>query len=389
MSRAFIRLAQAEDLLNSRYEDKPFALHFTQSARNNKQWGSTDRRELRNLCYAYFRLGIWADKFETKQQALAFSVFLYLPSYANWVESFKEQGLLPSTIQLEKPFENRFEQVKSFLQTEAGPFPCGAFISNKLEEKQLNQSLAEPAKLWFRVKADRKADFIEVLKSNKIDFITEGNNALGLPLGTDLDALLKNQRSSFGEIQDIASQQVIANLKWNNQRVWDCCAASGGKSIQIMQEHKPSQLLCSDVRQGILENLKRRFQEAKITLPKTHILDLSKESFSGSSEIFDMILCDAPCSGSGVFRRNPEAMLHFNAEKLRHYQELQMRIVKNASLSLKKGGKLIYSTCSVYEIENEGQRPAIESMGLTWVEDQYFNYQNQGGDILYRAVFVK
>ena len=143
------------------------------------------------------------------------------------------------------------------------------------------------------------------------------------------------------------------NIDGNIKTVWDCCAASGGKSILANDVLGDIQLTVSDVRENILFNLKKRFVAAGINNYKSFIADLTNPKQPVSAESFDLIIADVPCSGSGTWSRTPEQLYYFEPAKIDEYAKLQKAILKNVINALKPGGYFLYITCSVFKKENE------------------------------------
>jgi 16S rRNA (cytosine967-C5)-methyltransferase len=192
-------------------------------------------------------------------------------------------------------------------------------------------------------------------------------------------------------VQDRSSQRVLdllpSSLHRQDLKAWDCCAASGGKSILLWDQFSLQHLAVSDVRQSILHNLKSRFREAGISNYHSLVADLSGGSHSPGSK-FDLVICDAPCSGSGTWGRTPEQLRFFTKEKIEHYTGLQQRIAGNASKGVKEGGYFLYITCSVFSKENEEVADHIqESTSLQHVESRYFKGYHQKADTLFAALF--
>ncbi|MEY4003871.1 MAG: hypothetical protein RIT07_1913, partial [Bacteroidota bacterium] len=109
-----------------------------------------------------------------------------------------------------------------------------------------------------------------------------------------------------------------------------------------------------------------------------------------SKPVFDTLICDVPCSGSGTWRRSPEMLTAFSIQDLGYYQQRQRNIVKNALPFLKHGGKIIYLTCSVFMEENETNSRFFENeLGLKTVSENYCGGYEKDADFIYRAVFEK
>src|SRR6476619_5508999 len=115
--------------------------------------------------------------------------------------------------------------------------------------------------------------------------------------------------------------------------MWDCCAASGGKSILFHDNFPNSVITVSDIRERILFNIDKRFQLAGIKNYKKFLADLTT-GYHNPNE-YDLIICDAPCSGSGTWSRSPEQLHFFKKEAIEKYANLQKAISKNVIPFLK------------------------------------------------------
>jgi 16S rRNA (cytosine967-C5)-methyltransferase len=157
-------------------------------------------------------------------------------------------------------------------------------------------------------------------------------------------------------VQDYSSQHISEFLpvrRGPSDRVWDCCAGSGGKSIMAFDLHPGISLFVSDVRESILANLKKRFACAGIKKYKSFITDLSHSPLTDQPSPYDFIIADVPCTGSGTWGRTPEQLYYFDKFKIDEYAAMQKKIVSNAVPLLQPGGYLLYITCSVFKKENE------------------------------------
>jgi 16S rRNA (cytosine967-C5)-methyltransferase len=162
--------------------------------------------------------------------------------------------------------------------------------------------------------------------------------------------------SGFLYVQDEASQLVSRLLApGRGERVLDLCAGSGGKTTHLatLMENE-GEIVAADVLAGKLTALESAAKRWGITTVKTTVVDASVAADMAALGSFDRILVDAPCSGLGTLRRNPEIRWHLTGQKLGEFPPLQKRILANASACVRKGGLLLYSTCSVMPEENEG-----------------------------------
>ena len=161
-------------------------------------------------------------------------------------------------------------------------------------------------------------------------------------------------------IQDEASQIVAAELQAQpGHRVLDLCAAPGGKSTQIADIICNSGIvLASDVREHRLRTLNLTAKTHQLNNIHCVALDALR-ALPLAENAFDRVLVDAPCSGTGTLRRNPEIRWRITPDDIEDLSQRQKRLLSNVARTLKSGGRLVYSTCSVEIDENEGVRQAF------------------------------
>lgn len=163
-------------------------------------------------------------------------------------------------------------------------------------------------------------------------------------------------RQGLFEIQDAASQLVAPYLKPEpGMRIIDACAGAGGKSLHLsaLMENK-GQILSLDIYPSKLKELKRRAKRASAHNIETRLITSTKvvKRLSGTA---DGVLIDAPCTGLGVLRRNPDAKWKLQPEFVAELCQTQEDLLRKYSRMVKKGGKLVYATCSILPDENEQQ----------------------------------
>lgn len=135
--------------------------------------------------------------------------------------------------------------------------------------------------------------------------------------------------------------------------IWDCCAAPGGKTLVLAARVPSADILATDVSSRRLTQMQRRLQSYSYAeRVRTEVLDASSE-VAESSSLFDLILCDVPCSGTGTLARNPEIRLRLSPDELPVQSARQREILQHALQRLAPGGRLVYSTCSLEPEENE------------------------------------
>jgi 16S rRNA (cytosine967-C5)-methyltransferase len=157
------------------------------------------------------------------------------------------------------------------------------------------------------------------------------------------------------EMQDEGSQIVSLLVKAKpGQKVIDFCAGAGGKTLAIAatMENK-GRILAWDVSANRLGQMGKRLARAGVSNVQTHVLTSESDPYLkrhvGSA---DWVVVDAPCSGSGTWRRNPDLKWRFSLEDLQEIKSLQQSILTNAARLVKPGGRLVYITCSVFPDEN-------------------------------------
>jgi 16S rRNA (cytosine967-C5)-methyltransferase len=163
-------------------------------------------------------------------------------------------------------------------------------------------------------------------------------------------------QNGWFEMQDAGSQKVANLLDVKpGQRIVDACAGAGGKSLHIASLMKnKGYILSMDIHQHKLDTLKKRAKRAGIHTLETRLIKSSK-TVKRLKDKFDRVLLDVPCSGTGVFRRNPDAKWHLKSDNIDNLIVLQAEILQRYSQMCKPGGRLVYATCSVLPSENQQQ----------------------------------
>lgn len=198
----------------------------------------------------------------------------------------------------------------------------------------------------------------------------------------------------FFEIQDANSQMVAlsCNLK-SKMTIIDACAGAGGKSIHIAGIiQNEGKIFALDPEEKKLKELKRRAKRNGVKIIQT-INTSKKESISKLIGEADRVLIDAPCSGLGVLKRNPDAKWKMNPEKIKKLLKTQKYLIKYWSKYVKPGGELIYATCSIFHKENRDQinfflNTKTGNLFNKYSEKTYFSHTT-GFDGFYIARLVK
>ncbi len=168
-------------------------------------------------------------------------------------------------------------------------------------------------------------------------------------------------QSGLVEIQDEGSQIVAALADARpGLRVADLCAGAGGKTLAMaMTMQNRGFLLACDVSAKRLEAATRRLRRAGVSNVERHLIAPGDKLLKRRAGGFDRVLVDAPCTGTGTWRRNPDARLRLTEQDLEELRAKQAAILENGGKLVRAGGKLIYATCSLLPEENEVQVSAF------------------------------
>jgi 16S rRNA (cytosine967-C5)-methyltransferase len=165
------------------------------------------------------------------------------------------------------------------------------------------------------------------------------------------------------EIQDEGSQLVAALLDARPEmRVADWCAGAGGKTLALaMSMRNRGHIVACDVSAPRLDGAVRRLRRAGVHNVERHLVVSGDKWAKRRAGSFDRVLVDAPCTGTGTWRRNPDARLRLTERDLNELLVKQAAILDQASRLVRKGGRLVYATCSILPGENEAQVQAFLS----------------------------
>ncbi|MCB5945345.1 RsmB/NOP family class I SAM-dependent RNA methyltransferase [Acidocella sp. KAb 2-4] len=163
------------------------------------------------------------------------------------------------------------------------------------------------------------------------------------------------------EIQDEGSQLIaLAVDAQPGMRVVDYCAGAGGKTLAIaMTMQNKGHIVACDVSAPRLDGAIKRLRRAGVHNAERHLLEPGDKWLKRQGQKFDRVLVDAPCSGTGTWRRNPDARTRLSETDLAELTQKQAMILDQAQKLVKPGGKLVYATCSVLNDENEAQVEAF------------------------------
>lgn len=216
----------------------------------------------------------------------------------------------------------------------------------------------EVTALLDRAPLDLRVNTLKASREN-VDLPEQGEplaapNALRFPAGTSVDQW-PAYREGLVEIQDHGSQLACMAVEARaGETVIDLCAGAGGKTLALaaaMQNR--GTLIASDTDRARLANLAPRAERAGAGMIETLLLNPGREMealerFAGAA---DAVLVDAPCSGTGTWRRNPEARWRLDQAQLARFAETQDRLLDLAARLVRPGGRIVYVTCSLLDVE--------------------------------------
>ncbi len=363
--------------------DLPLAVFLKNFFSKDKKYGSKDRRSIAALCYAYYRVCKGLPGYDMQQKILA-GVFL-----TNQENSPILEALQPAWHALiTQPLQQKLDTLKT---TRFFPF---AELSESIDSGAFERSFLLQPKLFIRIRPNRIKNVEKKLHAAEIQYEQITEDCLAFENSTRIEDVLELNVDYV--VQDYNSQQTIGLAKvfptTATINVWDCCAASGGKSIMAVDVFKHVQLTVSDVRDTILANLQKRFKTAGIKNFHSFEADLSHATSVTNrfkSRPFDLVICDAPCTGSGTWSRTPEQLAFFNPAQIEQYSQLQKKIAGNVLEAIKKGGYLLYITCSVFKKENEDVVEFLrEKYPVTLVKQEVLKGYDMRADSMFAALLM-
>ena len=374
----------------------PFVHHLKQYFAAHKKHGSTDRRTIAHLCYTYYRLGASIANFDT-DKGLQLAIFLCEAKPGNWSFLFEPSWLAvwnSSDVSLDKKLAFINEQLPGY--NIENIFPFATHLSDGMDATAFNRSHLLQPDLFIRIRPKQEDAVVSKLNKAEIHFEKISDTCLRLASGTKLDEVLLINKEAV--IQDYSSQQIgniyalATEFADSKKRVWDACAASGGKSILAVDLLGQIKLTASDMRASILRNLQTRFTAAGMGAYQSFAVDLtSAHDLSNFAKLADLIICDAPCSGSGTWGRTPEHLAFFDEASIDNYRQLQQSIITNTLPYVAVNGYFLYSTCSVFAAENEAQVKFITTNfpAFKLVHQQLFTGYTKKADTMFAALFQK
>lgn len=390
------------DALNAIFNEGEYADKVVaRSLKKDKRWGSSDRKFVAETIYEivrwkrlYSEIAEVKEPFDRENLWRIFAVWAVLRGYP--IPDWRQLDGTP-----ERKIKGRFDEL-SKIRTfkESIPDWMDELGVKELGEKVWSKEIAaqnQPAKVILRVNTLKTTK--EKLKAILMDLNIETEYLKDQP-----DALVLKERANvfltdafkqgLFEVQDANSQLVAAFLDVKpGMRVVDTCAGAGGKTLHIasLMENK-GQLIAMDLYESKLKQLKLRAKRNSAFNIEYRIIDSTKV-IKKLHEKADRVLIDAPCSGLGVLKRNPDAKWKLQPEFIENIRKVQAEVLENYSKIVKPGGKLVYATCSILPSENQEQvqRFLTTEIGkqFQFIEDRKILASESGFDGFYMALLER
>lgn len=390
------------DALNLIFNENEYADKVVQKVlKFDKRWGVRDRGFIAETTYEMVRYKrLYAEIAEVK------APFSRPDLFRMWAVWAVLKGIkLPDWKQIEPTPERRikgkFDELSKIRKyREAIPDWIDELCEKALGEKLWTAEMAklnEPAEVILRTNTLKTTK--EQLRKALLDENIVAEPIKGYPLALKLVEranvfVTEAFKNGMFEVQDASSQLVAEFLDVEpGQRVVDTCAGAGGKSLHLaaLMENK-GQLISMDIYGSKLKELKRRARRSGAHNIEPREIDSSKvyKKLYGSA---DRVLIDAPCTGMGVLRRNPDSKWKMQPDFLDKIVKTQQEILRNYSRIVKPGGKMVYATCSILPQENSNQVKSFlnseEGKDFKLVKDKKIYASKSGYDGFFMALLER
>lgn len=380
------------------YADKVVA----RALKKDKRWGSHDRKFVAETIYEivrwkrlYTEIAEVKEPYDRDNLWRIFAVWAVLRGITlpDW-KYFEDTPV--------RRIKGKFDELSKIRRyREAIPDWMDELGVAELGEEKWSKEIAaqnEQARVILRVNTLKttREKLQSILRESNIDTETLKEYPDALILTERANVFLTDAfKEGLFEVQDASSQLVARFLDVKpGMRVVDTCAGAGGKTLHMaaLMENK-GQLIAMDLYESKLKQLKIRAKRDSAFNIEYRIIDSTKV-IKKLHEKADRVLIDAPCSGLGVLKRNPDSKWKLEPEFIDNIRKTQAEVLENYSKILKPGGKLVYATCSVLPSENEKQVQRFlneTEIGkeFTFVQDRKILASESGFDGFYMALLER
>jgi 16S rRNA (cytosine967-C5)-methyltransferase len=390
------------DALLAIFNEKEYADKVVARAlKLDKRWGSNDRKFVAETIYDIVRWKrLYAEIAEAKEPFTRdyvwrlFAIWAVLRGHTlpDW-KYFEQTPVRRIKGKFDELSKNRSirESIPDWMDE-----ICSKELGDAIWEKEI-KAQNEQARVILRVNTLKTTPQKLQELLNTLDIETE-------TLKEYPDALILKERANvfmtdafkngLFEVQDASSQLVARFLDIQpGMRVVDACAGAGGKTLHIasLLENK-GQIIAMDLYESKLKQLKLRAKRNGVHNIDCRVIESTK-TIKKLHEKADRVLIDAPCSGLGVLKRNPDSKWKLQPEFIENIKKTQQEVLENYSKIVKPGGKLVYATCSILPSENQEQveKFLTTEMGknFIFVEDKKILAHESGFDGFYMALLER
>ena len=369
--------------------------------KRDKRWGARDRKFVAETIYEIVRWNrLYAEIAEVKTPYKRddiwriFSVWCILRGIA--LPDWNQIGDVPV-----RRIKGRFDELSKIRKYRES-------VPDWMDELGVSE-LGEA--LWSKEIAAQNQQADVILRTNTLNISKEmlqkklrTENVITELIPNHPDALRLSERANvfkteafhngFFEVQDASSQLVAAFLEVApGMKVVDTCAGAGGKTLHLasLMENK-GQIIAMDIYESKLKKLKVRARRNKAHNIDMRVIDSTKPIKKLYNKA-DRVLIDAPCSGLGVIRRNPDSKWKLQPEFIENIKKVQQEVLQSYSKMVKPGGKMVYATCSILPSENRKQVDKFltseSGKEFTFVNEKNVFAHISGFDGFYMALLEK
>lgn len=369
--------------------------------KRDKRWGARDRKFVAETIYEIVRWNrLYAEIAEVKTPYKRddiwriFSVWCILRGIA--LPDWNQIGDVPV-----RRIKGRFDELSKIRKYRES-------VPDWMDELGVSE-LGET--LWSKEIAAQNQQADVILRTNTLNISKEmlqkklrTENVITELIPNHPDALRLTERANvfkteafhngFFEVQDASSQLVAAFLEVApGMKVVDTCAGAGGKTLHLasLMENK-GQIIAMDIYESKLKKLKVRARRNKAHNIDMRVIDSTKPIKKLYNKA-DRVLIDAPCSGLGVIRRNPDSKWKLQPEFIENIKKVQQEVLQSYSKMVKPGGKMVYATCSILPSENRKQVDKFltseSGKEFTFVKEKNVFAHISGFDGFYMALLEK
>ncbi|MCT8987203.1 RsmB/NOP family class I SAM-dependent RNA methyltransferase [Shewanella phaeophyticola] len=349
---------------------------ISQYFREHKKHGSKDRRVIRESLFGLFRWWGWLSQLQSEQphvtwfRQLSACAALEQHAWQDITQAWNTLAAWPTTEAHPTACDNINDKLRMFMSL-SGLTACQ--ISDLLpswfwqtcpvapvDQLAVVEAMTSRPPIWARVQNIKASPAIAQLNKAGVDAIASQYFADAISLGHKSINLneIDTYKQGHLEIQDLASQVIGQICQPDADQIWwDACSGAGGKTLQLrslmlqQDPQSPGTITASDIRNKPLEELKKRAKRANFN--NIIVAPWKSDALPVNAGAFDGVLVDAPCSCTGIWRRNPDMRWLDDASAVTDKPELQFDILIRSAAAVKSGGQLVYATCSLSPSENE------------------------------------